>query len=143
MKKIKTIISLLLVMFLMVPFVNANADTRLNKVKKSLGYSSDDNLQGHTEEDLLTKNYDFYKNAKFTTNDKSFTNYYKEYIPVDGTILVDKVCMSHEDYKNLKIKKLTIEGLDSAGGKFKVKINYDFSTVKYIDPATGEWFSIK
>lgn len=70
MKKIKTIISLLLVMFLMVPFVNANADTRLNKVKKSLGYSSDDNLQGHTEEDLLTKNYDFYENAKFTTNDK-------------------------------------------------------------------------
>ena len=70
MKKIKTIISLLLVMFLMVPFVNANADTRLNKVKKSLGFSNDDNLQGHTEEDLLTKNYDFYKNAKFTTNDK-------------------------------------------------------------------------
>ena len=57
MKKIKTIISLLLVMFLMVPFVNANADTRLNKVKKSLRYSSDDNLKGHTEEDLLTKNY--------------------------------------------------------------------------------------
>ena len=70
MKKVKTIISLLLVMFLMVPFVNANADTRLNKVKKSLGYSSDDNLQGHTEKDLLTKNYDFYENAKFTTNDK-------------------------------------------------------------------------
>ena len=70
MKKIKTIISLLLVMFLMVPFVNANADTRLNKVKKSLGYSSYDNLQGHTEEDLLTKNYDVYDNAKFTTNDK-------------------------------------------------------------------------
>lgn len=70
MKKVKTIISLLLIMFLMVPFVNANADTRLNKVKKSLRYSSDDNLQGHTEEDLLTKNYDFYKNAKFTTNDK-------------------------------------------------------------------------
>ena len=52
MKKVKTIVSLLLIMFLMVPFVNANADTRLNKVKKSLGYSSDDNLQGHTEEDL-------------------------------------------------------------------------------------------
>ena len=56
MKKVKTIVSLLLIMFLMVPFVNANADTRLNKVKKSLGYSSDDNLQGHTEKDLLTKN---------------------------------------------------------------------------------------
>ena len=70
MKKIKTIISLLLVMFLMVPFVNANADTRLNKVKKSLGYLSNDNLRGHTEEDLLTKNYDFNKNAKFTSNDK-------------------------------------------------------------------------
>lgn len=77
------------------------------------------------------------------TNDKSFTNYYKDYIPVNGTILVDKVCMSHEDYKKLKIKKLTIEGLDSAGEKFKVKINYDLSTVKYIDPATGEWFSVK
>lgn len=48
-------------MFLMVPFVNANADTRLAKVKKSLGFASDDNLQGHTEKDLLTKNYDFYK----------------------------------------------------------------------------------
>ena len=70
MKKIKTIVSLLLIMFLMVPFVNANADTRLNKVKKSLGFSSDDNLQGHTEKDLLTKNYDFYENAKFTSNDK-------------------------------------------------------------------------
>lgn len=70
MKKVKTIVSLLLIMFLMVPFVNANADTRLNKVKKSLGYSSDDNLQGHTEKDLLTKNYDFYENAKFTSNDK-------------------------------------------------------------------------
>lgn len=34
MKKVKTIVSLLLIMFLMVPFVNANADTRLNKVKK-------------------------------------------------------------------------------------------------------------
>ena len=70
MKKVKTIVSSLLVMFLMAPFVNANADTRLNKVKKSLGYSSDDNLQGHTEKDLLTKNYDFYENAKFTSNDK-------------------------------------------------------------------------
>lgn len=70
MKKIKTIVSLLLVMFLMVPFINANADTRLAKVKKSLKFSSDDNLQGHTEKDLLTKNYDFYKNAKFTTNNK-------------------------------------------------------------------------
>src|SRR5574344_2127299 len=70
MKKVKTIISLLLVMFLMVPFVNANADTRLNKVKKSLGYSNDDNLKDHTEKDLLTKNYDFYENAKFTSNDK-------------------------------------------------------------------------
>lgn len=46
------------------------------------------------------------------TNNESFTNYYKDYVPVDGTILVDKVCMSHEDYENLKIKKLTIEGLD-------------------------------
>ena len=70
MKKVKTIVSLLLIMFLIVPFVNANADTRLNKVKKSLKYSSDDNLKGHTEKDLLTKNYDFYENAKFTSNDK-------------------------------------------------------------------------
>ena len=77
------------------------------------------------------------------TNDKSFANYYKDDMPVDGTILVDKVCMSHEDYENLKIKKLTIEGLDSTGGKFKVKINYDLSTVKYLDSATGEWLSIK
>ena len=77
------------------------------------------------------------------TNDGSFASYCKDYVPVDGTILVDKVCMSHEDYENLKIKKLTIEGLDSTGGNFKVKINYDLSTVKYLDPATGEWLSIK
>lgn len=77
------------------------------------------------------------------TNDESFANYYKNDMPVDGTILVDKVCMSHEDYENLKIKKLTIEGLDSTGGKFKVKINYDLSTVKYLNPATGKWLSIK
>lgn len=77
------------------------------------------------------------------TNNESFANYCKDYVPVDGTILVDKVCMSHEDYENLKIKKLTIEGLDSAGEKFKVKINYDLSTVKYLNPASGEWFSVK
>lgn len=77
------------------------------------------------------------------TNNESFASYYKDYVPVDGTILVDKVCMSHEDYENLKIKKLIIEGLDSAGEKFKVKINYNLSTVKYLNSATGEWFSIK
>lgn len=77
------------------------------------------------------------------TNDKSFTNYYNNYMSVDETILVDKVCMSHEDYENLKMKKLTIEGLDSTGGKFKVKINYDLSTVKYLDSATGKWLSIE
>lgn len=77
------------------------------------------------------------------TNNESFTNYCKDYVPADGTILVDKVCMSYEDYENLKIKKLTIEGLDSTGGKFKVKINYDLSTVKYLDPETGKWLSIE
>lgn len=70
-KSFKTIIALLLSIFLFIPTINASAATKLERVKKSLHfYDENDNLQGHTEEDLLTRNYDFNKNAKFTSNDK-------------------------------------------------------------------------
>lgn len=119
MKKIKTIVSLLLVMFLMVPFINANADTRLAKVKKSLGFASDDNLQGHTEKDLLTKNYDFYKNAKFTTNDKLMYRFTLAYA-VRNTASREKGTL----YTNEWFEKHYKEILDKAYAGADTEVNF-------------------
>ena len=119
MKKVKTIVSLLLIMFLMVPFVNANADTRLNKVKKSLGYSSDDNLQGHTEKDLLTKNYDFYENAKFTSNDKLMYRFSLAYA-VRNTASREKGTL----YTNEWFEKHYKEILDKAYAGADTEVNF-------------------
>lgn len=69
-KSFKKLIAMLLIVFLAIPVVNVNAATKLERVKTSLGFADTDDLKGHTEKDLLTKNYDFNKNAKFTSNDK-------------------------------------------------------------------------
>ncbi len=70
MSKLKKIVAFVLAIFLVFPVLNASATTKLEIVKKSLQFNSDDDLKGHTEKDLLTKNYDFNRNAKFTSNTK-------------------------------------------------------------------------
>jgi hypothetical protein len=73
MKKFKQIISLLLVSFLAITSItvtDVHAASKLDRVKSSLGFDSNDSLYDHTQKDLLTNNYDFNENAKFTSNYK-------------------------------------------------------------------------